>query len=100
MMRTNGFEQFEMSKMLSTANEGQETVYLRNFFSAMDCEKRHTKEEREEWRMKPLRFKIENFEELEMSEFTLLDPFQRHMKSIQVHTNLIYRRVAKTHRQR
>ena len=37
MMRTNGFEQYEMSKTLSTANEGQETVYLRNFFSAMDC---------------------------------------------------------------
>ncbi len=39
--------------------------------------------------MKPLRFKIENFEELDTSDFTLLDPFQRHMKSIQVLFGLI-----------
>jgi hypothetical protein len=57
MMRTNGFE-YEMSKTLSAMNEGQETAHLRNFFSAMDCEKRQTKEERDEWRVKPLRFKI------------------------------------------
>ncbi len=57
MMRTNGFE-YEMSKTLSAANEGQETAHLRNFFSAMDSEKRQTKEERDEWRVKPLRFKI------------------------------------------
>jgi hypothetical protein len=55
----------------------------------MDCEKRPSKDEREEWRMKPLRFKIENFEELDTSDFTLLDPFQRHMKSIQVLFGLI-----------
>ena len=42
MMRTNGFELYEMSKTESTANEGKDTVYLRNFFSAMDCEKKNT----------------------------------------------------------
>lgn len=40
MMRTNGFEQYEMSKTMSTGNEANDTVYLRNFFSAMDCEKK------------------------------------------------------------
>lgn len=52
----------------------------------MDSERHSTIEEKRRFEVRPLKFKILNFQELENSEFNQMDPIQRHIRAVQVHT--------------
>jgi hypothetical protein len=84
-----------MSKTISVMPDDNNPKYLKSFLSMMESERHSTIEDKKRFEIKPLKFKILNFAELDSSEFNLLDPFQRHMRAVEVQLFVILDTVKK-----